>query len=418
MTRHDASPTSAHRVAALLVSLATMARAQTPSAPPRLSLAEAVRAATTTGPAAQAAAGRRAELVGRARTDAQWANPTLELRRENQGAPIPFDDFATLTVPIDVTGRRFALRSALGASRDRATADALALTRAAEYATARAWWNFWATEHLAMIATERSELTTRVAQLDSLRAAEGEVSEAAAFRMRIEAQRARLAAAQAAAAAATARAQLAAMIGQPDPARIAIAEPILTFAELPTLEAALAAAERDRPDLAAARAAERAAERRRVAESRGAVPDVGLSGGYKGTGGYATAQFGLVLTPPLLNLNGGNRERTAGELLTATADRRMTELRVATEVRAALASAEALDAGAAGFDGTFVAQAGIVANAAEAAYREGASSLVELLDAFRAATDARADYVRGTLDRALVRLDLRRAIGAPAVEVP
>ena len=96
----------------------------------------------------------------------------------------------------------------------------------------------------------------------------------------------------------------------------------------------------------------------------------------------------------------------------------MTELRVATEVRAALASAEALDAGAAGFDGTFVAQAGIVANAAEAAYREGASSLVELLDAFRAATDARADYVRGTLDRALVRLDLRRAIGAPAVEVP
>ncbi len=395
----------------------SVARAQTP-ATTRLSLADAVRAATTTGPAAQAAAGRRAEIVGRARTEAQWANPTLELRRENQGAPLPFDDFATLTVPVDVTGRRFALRSALGASRERAAADSLLLMRTAEYATARAWWHYWAATHLAEVAREQSELTDRVARLDSLRAAEGDVSEAAAFRMRMEAQRARLAAGQAAAAAATARAQLAASIGERDPSRVTIAEPLLVFDELPMLEAALAAADRQRPDLTVARATERAAERRRAAESRGAIPDVGLSGGYKGTGGYATAQFGVVLTPPLLNLNGGNRERTAGELLTASAERRATELRVSTEVRAALEAADAIDAGAAGFDGTFVAQAGVVAGAAEAAYREGAASLVELLDAFRAAADARASYVRGTLDRALARLDLRRAVGAPAVEIP
>ena len=42
----------------------------------------------------------------------------------------------------------------------------------------------------------------------------------------------------------------------------------------------------------------------------------------------------------------------------------------------------------------------------------------ELLDAFRAAAEARAAFVRGTLDRALARLDLRRAIGASAVETP
>ncbi|MFM8779990.1 MAG: TolC family protein, partial [Gemmatimonadota bacterium] len=56
--------------------------------------------------------------------------------------------------------------------------------------------------------------------------------------------------------------------------------------------------------------------------------------------------------------------------------------------------------------------------AAQAAYQEGAASLVELVDAFRAAADARTAQVRGTLDRALARLDLRRAIGASALEMP
>jgi biopolymer transport protein TolR len=126
----------------------------------------------------------------------------------------------------------------------------------------------------------------------------------------------------------------------------------------------------------------------------------------------------FMVTAPLLNLNGGNRERSAGELLIASADRRATELRVSNDVRAAIEAAQALDAGTRGFDAGFVARAAVVAEAAEASYREGAASLVELLDAFRAAADARAAFVRGTLDRALARLDLRRAMGAPAVEVP
>ncbi|MEN9791144.1 MAG: hypothetical protein RLZZ63_802, partial [Gemmatimonadota bacterium] len=70
------------------------------------------------------------------------------------------------------------------------------------------------------------------------------------------------------------------------------------------------------------------------------------------------------------------------------------------------------------FDARFVARADLVAGAAQAAYQEGAASLVELVDAFRAAAEARTAQVRGTLDRALARLDLRRAIGASALEMP
>ena len=95
-----------------------------------LTLDDAVRRAVTASPAAAAAVARRQELVGRARTEAQWANPLIELRRENEGAPILYDDFATVTLPVGVTGRRVALRAALAATRDRATADSLEVVRA------------------------------------------------------------------------------------------------------------------------------------------------------------------------------------------------------------------------------------------------------------------------------------------------
>ena len=392
---------------AWLVASTVALRAQSPAPPSRLTLADAVRLATTVAPAAQAASGRRAELVGRARTDAQWANPIIELRRENIGSPLDYDDFATVTLPVDLLGRRFALRSALGATRERALADSVMTIRDAEYAAARAWWEAWATDALA-----------RIARVDSLRAAEGEISDAAAFRMQLEAQRARHETGHAAAAGTRARAALATLIGTSDASAAFIDTALPPLAPLPELETALADADRSRPDLRIARSTERAAERRRAAEVRGTLSDVGLTGGYKGTAGLSTTVVGLTIAAPLLNANGGNRERSAGEWLLASADRRATELRVVNDVRASFVSAALIEEATSGFDAAFTARATVVADAAEASYREGAASLLELLDAFRAAADARAAFVRGTLDRALVRLELRRAMGAPAVEAP
>ncbi|MFM9014052.1 MAG: hypothetical protein ACKORK_10870, partial [Gemmatimonadota bacterium] len=144
-------------------------------------LADAVRRATTVGPAAQMAVGRRNELVGRARTDAQRPNPIVELRRENEGAPIPYDDFAQVTLPFALTGRRLALQSALTATRTQATADSLETLRAAGFDAARAWWMAWAGAAEARIATAQAELLDRIAALDSVRAAEGELAEATAL---------------------------------------------------------------------------------------------------------------------------------------------------------------------------------------------------------------------------------------------
>lgn len=385
-----------------------------------LTLEQAVTRAMQAGPAAQAASATRQIIVGRARTDAQWANPTFELRRENGGSPLPYDDFATFTLPVSVTGRRLALRGALGAARDRGVADSLFVQREAGFDAAREWWTVWAAVSTAEFAAAQAERFGELARFDSLRAAEGVIAEAAAMRTRLEAERASYHAVQAIAAAGRARAALAARIGLDDPRALRIAAPPLL--DVPALnhtaDEAIAEALAQRPDVRAAQAAVREAERRRTAEARGTFADVGVTAGYKGTSGLSTTVIGLFVTPPILNANGGNRERATGEWLLADADRRALEIRVRGEVQAAYDAARAMDALAVRADAGSAARADELAVAAEAAYREGHATLTETLETLRAVADVRAAALQATADRHLIRLELRRAMGAPVLETP
>lgn len=385
-----------------------------------LTLEQAVTRAMQVGPAAQAASATRQIIVGRARTDAQWANPTFELRRENEGSALPYDDFATFTLPVSLTGRRLALRGALGAARDRGVADSLFVQREAGFDAAREWWAVWAAISTAEFAATQAERFGELARFDSLRAAEGVIAEAAAIRTRLEAERASYHAVQAIAAAGRARAALAARIGLDDPRALGIAAP--PSLEVPALQLsadeAIAQALAQRPDVRAAQAAVREAERRRAAEARGSFADVGVTAGYKGTAGIATGVIGLFVTPPLLNANGGNRERATGEWLLADADRRALEIRVRGDVQAAYDAARAMDALAVRADAASAARADELAVAAEAAYREGHATLTETLEALRAVADVRAAALQATADRHLIRLELRRAMGAPVLETP
>ena len=95
---------------------------------------------------------------------------------------------------------------------------------------------------------------------------------------------------------------------------------------------------------------------------------------------------------------------------------RDAEARVEAEVTAAVTAYHDLlralpaDRKALGSDGEEVAR--II----EAAYREGGATLVEVLEARRAAADARASELRWIAQLRLALLDLNLAIGAPLVE--
>ncbi len=385
-----------------------------------LTLQEAVELARRSHPLAQAAGGRRQVVEGRARNDAMFPNPLIEVRRENVRSPIARDEFVTATLPVDLTGRRFALRAASSRAAVRGAADSTIAVRQVEFEAARAWVRHALLRGLSEVAHDQRIALERIAEFDGKRFAEGAIAEAAALRGRLEADRARLTAAQAAGDAARAQADFVRAIGgAPAGGTIPSAGPLPSLVALAAFgeeSTFVARALSQRPELAGARAALRETELRERAEGLGVLPDVGIQAGYKGTGGYQTALLGVAFALPVMNWNGGARERAAGERRIAEAELRDLEAKVRAEASAAWHMLREMTVAIAAIGPDLDARAAIVSTSAEAAYREGATTQLEVLEAQRARAEARATALRATADLLLARLELNRAVGAQVLE--
>ncbi len=377
-----------------------------------LDLAAALQVARASGPLRKLADAREVAGTGRVGETGQWPNPTIEWRRENLGSSLQPDIFATAYIPLDLTGRRLALRQATGAGRQRVQADAVAERREAEVEVARAWLHAAATDGALAVATRQMEALAEIAGVDAIRFREGLVSEAVGLRTQLEADRARVALVTATGDAARARAQLARAIGvRPDamPAIAALAAPVMPAA--PDSSVVTSVALRARPEVRARESALREAQRRYTAERRGLFGDVQLQGGSKQTSGFMTGQIGLAMPFPLFNRNDAARQRSRGEYAEAQALRddmlNQIEGSVGAAWRAYVASRDAAQAAS-----TFDARGREIARIARVAYREGHVTLTELLDAERAATDAMHTHLRWAADAWLSRLEFERALGA------
>ncbi len=365
----------------------------------------AVAAARASGPLAQTARGTRLLTGGRARAEAAWPNPIAEWRRENFTGAIEPDVFATLQVPVDITGRRVALLQAARTARQRGLADSAAVDRQLTYEVLRAYWRASLARELATIAEAERDARVGTSDYDQRRFQEGAIAEVVALRASLEADRARIAAVSAQQEWGRAAADLARLLGTTTAAvsRLATLTP-------PSLDPPGAADTswtsivQRRPDLRAAELAVREAERRSTAESRGRLGDLNVVGGYKGTAGFNTGLIGVLVPLPLFNRNDGPRERTRGEFLLARAAHLDAEWRARGDVAAAAAAWSGVIAAARDGATTLDARATEVAAIAEAAYREGATSFLELLEAQRARADARATAARWAHDAQLARL--------------
>jgi multidrug efflux system outer membrane protein len=149
---------------------------------------------------------------------------------------------------------------------------------------------------------------------------------------------------------------------------------------------------------------------------RGSLPGVALEIGAKQTGGYTTGVFAVAIGLPVFDQGAGARQRAHGEQQIAEAELRAAEQRVTTEVTAALGAYQRLLAARPESAVALAAQGAEIAQIAEAAYREGAIPLIELLDAERAHADARAEAARWSAELATARIALNRALGAPIEE--
>ncbi len=411
-TPFRALPTSARAGMAIWVALATMPLARVCAQAAPLDLAGALRVARTGGPLRRLADAREVAGIGRVGETGQLPNPSIEWRRENLGSSLQPDIFATAYIPLDLTGRRLALRQATGAGRQRVQADAVAERREAELEVARAWLHAAAADGALAVATRQVEALTEIASVDATRLREGLVSEAVGLRTQLEADRARVSLVTATGDAARARALLARVLGLSTsalPTLAPLAAPAMPTA--PDSSTVKAVALRARPEVRARESALREAQRRYTAERRGLIGDMQLQGGSKQTSGFMTGQIGLAMPVPLFNRNDAARQRARGDYAEAQTLRddilNQIEGGVGAAWRAYVASRGAAEAAS-----TFDARGREIARIARVAYREGHLTLTELLDAERAATDAMNTHLRWAADAWLSRLEFERALGA------
>lgn len=402
---------SSARIITALASLAVARALPAQSATDSLDLSRALVLARQHAPALRVANARRDIAVGRATEQAQFANPSIEYRRENLGSTLSPDIFTTVYVPFDVTGRRLQLRQARGAATTRATADAAAERRDGEIGIARAWLRAAATQTHADIARRHADALREVAVIDSIRQREGLVSEGVALRTGLEADRALAAWSTAVGDGSRARADLARALGIADREFAAVGTmgaPALPPA--PDSAIALQIALASRPEFAAREASLQEARARLGAETRGLLGDWQLQGGSKKTAGVMTGQVGLAVPLPLFNRNDGARRRARGELAEASAWRDDVDIGIRAEVLAAVTAYNAMRAQLAAA-ATFERRGREVAEIARTSYREGHATLIEWLDAERAASEAMTAHVRWRMDAWLARFELERALG-------
>ena len=377
-----------------------------------LDLAGAVQQARQSGPLRKLADAREIAGTGRVGEAGQWPNPNIEWRRENLGSSLQPDIFATAYIPLDLTGRRRALRQATRAGRQRVQADAVAERREGEIEVARAWLHAAAAEGALAVATRQMESLAEVASVDAIRLREGLVSEAVGLRTQLEADRARVSLGTVTGDAARARAQLARVLGiSPDalPLLAALAAPAMPAS--PDSSTVKAVALRARPEVRARESALREVQRRYTAERRGLIGDMQLQGGTKQTSGFMTGQIGFAMPFPLFNRNDAARQRARGDYAEAQVLRDDMLNRIQGSVSAAWqAYVAARSAGQAA--STIDARGREIARIARVAYSEGHATLTEWLDAERAATDAMHAHLRWASDAWLARLEFERALGA------
>jgi outer membrane protein, heavy metal efflux system len=401
-------------VATLALLLALPAGAQTP--PP--SLRSALELAREHSPRLQAASAARVTAHGRAAERAAFSNPVLEMRQENLDSPLGVDRFTTLTLPLDLTWRRGALRATGREEVAAASLDSIAVLREVEADVAVAFLSAALAGARVDAARTTVESIDGIAAFEETRLREGAVAEGVVIRTRLERDRLRLDLARAEAEAERAHARLAEAVGLP-PERVPRpggAQILLAAVTAPEREGVLERAVSSRPDLAAARRRTVAARHALAAEWRATLPDVGLQLGAKQTGGYNTGIVAVALTLPLPNTGGAARERARGEVMMAEAAARLVEERIRAEVTAAVRAYERLLAAGARLSEPLAGRGEEIARIAEAAYREGAISLVELLDAQRARADALAADAEWRTELALARVALLRAAGASILE--
>jgi outer membrane protein TolC len=321
----------------------------------------------------------------------------------------------TVSAPLDVGPQRIYRTRAAGAGARAAGQDALDARRQVVFAVRSAFEDVLLSEAQREVARERQDIVRQLLAADSARLRGGDVPARDVVRTEVELARADADLARADALVHEARLALELLLGvdRPDTAFAVRGDLAYRPVPIPT-DSLTGLAEQHRPDLRAAR--ERTEQSRALFGLAGAelFPTPTLSLVYqRGTpfdngSNYA---LGIGLSLPLLYWNGGERERGRAGMEAAGAVERRTRAAAANDVQTALDAWRAARGLAERYEGGLLARSQAALETSRYAYRAGAASLLELLDAIRVYADVRTDYSTAVHDYWVSVFALARATG-------
>jgi len=333
--------------------------------------------------------------IGEAEADALeaglWANPTLEYSRdESRNGTGVREETWQLSQPFDFSGRR-GLKHEAGGQRVAAAAADARLYRAERAAEIRSgFFQLLLHErHLAAVGAWVSRFADIERVVGKLRAA-GEASGYDLRRLARERQSAEVRRAETRAEFERTREQFAALLGDEAAAYEGVSGHLLPGTP-PGLEALLGKLD-IRPDLAALGARAAAADLEGRAAARGWMPEVTLGVGAKrgdyGFGHESLTSFSVAIPLPVFDRQQPGQQRAVAQATAARAEYRLARSRAEGRLRGLHRQVTQLVAAAETYRREAPDQSGDLVRIADAAYRAGESTILELLDAYKGALEA------------------------------
>ena len=398
---------TAAAAAALGVPWSASAHAQTTTPARALTLQDVLDSTLTRHPLAQAARARVQAARGARTTARAFGNPVLSYDVEN--APFPGGDpvrgmeresMTTAMLPLETIVQRGPRARRADAEVGAAEADSRNARQQLALDAARTYFRVALAQVSVDAARDLTAWLDSVVAYNRTRVEQGVAAEADLIRTELERDRAAAAATLEEADLARVRAQLAGFLGDgrtPGSALvIAIDDAPLAMPAFP--DAVVPAGVSQRPDIRAARARLTAAGFGVSSERAMIIRELGATIGTKRSAGTTSMMAGISVPLPVFDPN-------RGEIARATAERDVAALELAAQERTAFAELSgAYEAAhlltertaqlARGSDGRppFLARADEARRIALGAYREGATSLLQVIDAARAWSEARVAF--------------------------
>ena len=341
-------------------------------------------------------------------------NPGITITAENLavGGPTPFSRIyelgATYSETIEFGGKRNLRQKAADATISAAEAQFEDTMRRGVAEVKRFYFDALLARHNLEVATENRQTFDQLVQFNLTRFQEGAIPELDLIKVRLERVKYDSAVKQAEVSLRQAGIRLLGRLGTTDFSSLQIAGELSFRAVSLDLNSLRQVALRERSDIRAAVAEVNAANERLALERGRAKPDISPFAGYKRVGQDDTLLFGVNIPLKLRDHNQADIARAEADIRTAQVRLQMVRNRAAAEVEAAYAGLMAAQELVTTFQNEILRQADESRSITLAAYEEGGTELLPVLDAQRTRSEVRLQYFKTLFDyqASIVALEL------------